>query len=221
MLEHGLIVSCQAEGDSPFNNPPSIAAFARAAEMGGAVAVRINGIDNIRLVRETVRIPVIGMTQSEYVSGEVLITGTLEELEAVYSAGATMAALDGTTRTRPKGLTGTAMISEARKRFDAPLIADISTFDEGSEAIDAGADYVATTLAGFTAATVATATEEPEFRLVHELALNFPHRVIAEGRIWTPEQAAHMFHLGAHAVVVGTAITRPVEIVRRFVEFLR
>jgi len=219
-LARGLIVSCQAEGDSPFNTPASIAAFARAAEMGGAVAVRISGFENIRLVRESISLPIIGITKSEYLSGEILITGSLQDVEGILNAGATLVALDATERPRPGGITGIAMIGEVKKQFDVPLIADISTFEEGVEALEGGAEYAATTLSGYTASTGGAAAEEPDFKLIHELAMQFPGRVVAEGRIWTPEQAGHALNLGAHAVVVGTAITRPVEIVKRFVEAL-
>jgi putative N-acetylmannosamine-6-phosphate epimerase len=40
--------------------------------------------------------------------------------------------------------------------------------------------------------------------------------VVAEGRFGSPEEVAEALRLGAHAVVVGTAITRPIDIVRRF-----
>lgn len=219
-LKHGLIVSCQAEGDSPFNNAQSMVAFARAAEMGGAIAVRISGTETIRQVREAVRIPVIGIIKSEYPTGEVLITGTLEEVDSIIKAGADLVATDGTYRARANGLTGTAMLLEIKKRFDIPLIADISTLEEGIDALESGADYAATTLSGYTHETAGTATDEPDYHLVYELSQRFPGRVIAEGRVWTPGQATHAMKLGAHAVVVGTAITRPVQIVQRFVHAL-
>ena len=47
MIQKGLIVSCQAEANSAFNNPHSIVNFAKEAERGGAVGVRIKGINNI------------------------------------------------------------------------------------------------------------------------------------------------------------------------------
>ena len=44
--------------------------------------------------------------------------------------------------------------------------------------------------------------------------------VIAEGRIKTPAQTRAALDRGAFAVVVGTAITNPREITRRFAEAL-
>jgi N-acylglucosamine-6-phosphate 2-epimerase len=188
--------------------------------MGGAIGVRICGIENIRAVRSAVSIPVIGLTKAAYGTGEVLITPTLDDCARILDAGATVIALDATRRMRPSGRTGPELVAEARASLGAPVMADISLFEEGVDAIRSGADFVGTTLSGYTEATRAVAADEPDFGLVRRLATHFPHRVIAEGRIWSPEQAERMMALGAHAVVVGTAITRPVEIVRRYVRWI-
>lgn len=217
ILPSGLIVSCQAEGESPFNAPEFIVAFAKAAELGGAVGVRIRGIENVRAVKASVRLPIIGITKSEFPNGDVLITGTLEDVEALIRAGADIVALDGTQRKRPGGLDGAAMISEIKKRFSVTLMADISTFEEGIESARVGADFVGTTLSGYTSYTQGHKRDEPDFELIEQLSTKLPRRVIAEGRIWTPEQAAEAMKRGASAVVVGSAITRPIDIVRRFV----
>ena len=42
--------------------------------------------------------------------------------------------------------------------------------------------------------------------------------VIAEGGIWERGQLKEVFTCGIHAAVVGTAITRPRDITRRFVD---
>ena len=216
MLKRGLIVSCQAEEGSPFNSPEFIVAFARAAEQGGASAVRICGIDNIKAVREEILLPIIGITKEKYPDGSVLITPTVDDCLSIIEAGASVVAADATRRVRPAGLTGKEMIAKARTMLTAPIMADIATYEEAIEAVERGADFVGTTLAGYTRETEGSKTDEPDFELVRRLAARFPDRVIAEGRIWTPEQAKKMVDLGAHAVVVGTAITRPVEIVKRF-----
>lgn len=220
MIKRGLIVSCQAEEGSPFNSPEFIVAFAKAAELGGAVAVRICGVENIKAVHNKVRIPIIGITKGNYPDGSVLITPTLEDVESVIAAGAAIVAVDATWRTRPNGLTGAEMVRAVKSKHDIYLVADVATLDEGMQAARSGADFVATTLSGYTPYTIEKDMSRPDLELVAELGARLADRVIAEGRIWTPEHASEALRLGAFGVVVGTAITRPVEIVKRFVASL-
>jgi N-acylglucosamine-6-phosphate 2-epimerase len=216
-LQRGLIVSCQAEENDIFDSSEFIVAFAEAAEIGGAVGVRIRGAANIKAVRKAVRLPIIGITDATFPNGEMLITGTLEEIEMIGSSGADLVALDGTGRLRPNGLDGPAMIAEAKRRFSTSLIADVATHDEGIAAAVAGADYVETNLSGYTEQTKNTRLDVPDFELVEKLAKQLPEKVIAGRRFWTPEQVAYALRVGAFAVVVGTAITRQIEIVKGFV----
>jgi N-acylglucosamine-6-phosphate 2-epimerase len=217
MLKRGLIVSCQAEEGSPFNATPFIVAFAKAAELGGAIAVRICGIENIKAVRQQVALPIIGITKGTYPDGRVLITPTVEDAAAIIAAGADCVALDATHRHRANGMTGTAMVEEVKNHLAAPVMADVAALAEGLDAAKAGADWIGTTLSGYTAETQQQDMSMPNLMLVADLAQRLPNQIIAEGRIWTPEQAQEALRLGALAVVVGTAITRPVEIVKRFV----
>lgn len=219
-LPHGLIVSCQAEVGSPFNSPSMIAAFAEAAALGGASGLRLRDVENIRTVRAHTTLPIIGITKSSFADGSVLITPDFTDIEGIVEAGADIVALDVTGRIRPNGLDGPTFLREVRKRIAHPLFADISTFDEGVAAIDAGADYVGTTLSGYSSTSKKVRTDVPDFELIERLAKRFPNQVVAEGRIWTPEQMALAFRLGACAVVVGSAITRPIDVVKRFVAAL-
>ncbi|MBM4159466.1 MAG: N-acetylmannosamine-6-phosphate 2-epimerase [Ignavibacteria bacterium] len=221
LLQRGLIVSCQAEENGPFDNPESVAAFARAAQIGGAVAVRVRGIENIRAVKKVIQLPIIGITKSVFSNGEVLITATIDDIEAIAQAGGNLAALDATHRVRPNGMDGPSMVVEVKRRVPIPLMADIATFEEGIAASKAGADFIATTLSGYTEYTRKVRLDVPDFDLVGMLAKRLPGQVVAEGRFWTPEQLAYAMRLGAHAVVVGTAISRPIEIVKRFVKAIQ
>ena len=94
-------------------------------------------------------------------------------------------------------------------------MADCATMEEAKAAYAAGADLVGSTMNGYTAAT-AHCKDEPNYDLVREMAAALPCPVIAEGRVHTPEQAKKMLEIGAWAVVVGGAITRPLEIAQRF-----
>ncbi|MFW5725450.1 MAG: hypothetical protein ACOCX0_03300 [Bacteroidota bacterium] len=58
-LQNQLIVSCQAEGDSPFNNPDDVAKFALCAQMGGAAGIRTEGVEKARAIRARVGLPLI------------------------------------------------------------------------------------------------------------------------------------------------------------------
>lgn len=217
LFPSGLIVSCQAEPPSPFDAPAFIVAFAVAAERGGAVGVRIAGIENVRAVRRAVRVPIIGLTKSRYGDESVLITAGEDESEELLAAGANLVATDATARPRPgDGRSGSDVVRALTARFGQRVVADVSSRAEGLAAAAAGAAFVGTTLSGYTPETRAAADAGPDIELVSALARELPGRVIAEGRIWTPEEAREALRRGAHAVVVGTAITRPIEIVRRF-----
>jgi N-acylglucosamine-6-phosphate 2-epimerase len=220
-LRNGVIVLCHAEGDEPFNFPDYIAAFAKAAEMGGAVGIRVQGFDNIRSVRSAVRLPIVGISRGSYDDGWALITPDLSDIQSLINAGADMVALDVTQRIRPNGMDGFEFLELVRKRYSIPLIADVSTYIEGVRAAELGADFVATTLSGYTQYTEDRADDFPDFNLIERLTAEIHIPIIAEGRIWTPSEAAHALKCGAFAVVVGSAITRPRVITQRFVEVLK
>ncbi len=220
-LRRGVVVSCQAENGDPFNRPDRLAAFAEAAARGGAVGIRAQGIENIKAIREAVTIPIIGIIKGKYEDGWVLITPDIGDIEAMARAGADIVALDATLRRRPGGSTGPEFLSDVRSRFEIPLMADVSTFEEGIAAAEAGADLVATTLAGYTPESEERAGDGPDFDLISDLAMELTVPVIAEGRIWTPENAQEALRRGAYAVVVGSAITRPRGITQRFVDALK
>lgn len=220
-LRHGLIVSCQAEGDDPFNRPEHVALFARAAEMGGACAIRACDAPNVRAIKQAIRLPVIGITKGQYPDGSVLITADFSDVEAIVEAGADLVALDATDRLRPNGLRGCDFLARVKAKWREPVMADIATVEEGRAAEAAGADLVATTLAGYVALPSGAPSAEPDWPLLKRLVRALKAPVVLEGRVWTPAEAVRAFEIGAFAVVVGTAITRPRVITRRFVDALR
>ncbi len=207
-LRRGLIVSCQAEGDDPFNTPGGVALFARAAVMGGAAAIRSEGIAKIRAIRNVVPAPLIGLVKSEFADGRVCITRKLADVAQLVQSGCDIIAIDGTGRLYDD-CSGPDFIRAVRAQFEIPIMADISTAAEAEAAIAAGADCVSTTLSGYTAETESRAGSGPDEELVRTLVQSVSVPVFAEGRINTPEEAQRMLHAGAWAVVVGSAITRP------------
>lgn len=216
-LRGGLIVSCQALPGEPLYGAEIMARLAVAAEAGGAVAIRANSPIDIAAIRAVTTLPLIGLSKVEIVGFEVYITPTSAEATAVAGAGADIVALDATNRPHPEGSAAQA-IQKARAATGRPVLADISTYDEALAAQDAGAEFISTTMSGYTA--YSPQRLEPDLDLVRRLASVLTVPIIAEGRIATPEQARAALDAGAWAVVVGGAITRPQQITARFVSVL-
>ncbi len=218
-LHHGLIVSCQALEDEPLNTPEMLATLAKSAVMGGACAIRANRPENIRAIRQTVDVPIFGIYKRDYPDSPVYITPTLPDARAVVEAGCDILAVQATDQPRPKGESLADFFRALRREFDLPIMADVSTLQEGIAAADLGADLVATTMAGYTP--YSRQLTVPDLQLVEELATQVSVPVIAEGRISTPEQARQALVAGAFAVVVGSMITRPNHITAYFLRGMR
>lgn len=214
-LSNSIIVSCQAGPESPLNEPRIIAALAASAERGGAAGFRVDGPVNIAAVRAVSALPILGINKIDIGDFEVRITPRLRDAIALLDAGADIVALDGTRRARPEGEDLADIIAGVHAR-GAGVMADIATVDDARYALACGADVVATTLAGYTAETSALDRSGPAFDLVAGLAAeSMPF--IVEGRIWTPEHVDRCLDAGALAVIIGSAITVPEFITRRFV----
>lgn len=212
-LRGRLVVSCQAYPGEPMNDPLVMASVAQAVAIGGAAGIRAQGLDEIAAVRARVNLPLIGLWKVK--GNDVFITPTAEHALAVADAGADIVAVDGTTRPRPDGGRLVGTITAVHRRTDALVMADCACLADGVEAVNAGADMVATTLAGYT--DDRPGATEPNQDLVAAMADRLEVPVIAEGRIHTPAQAAEAVERGAFAVVVGTAITHPSSIAKWFV----
>jgi len=213
-MHGGLVVSVQAEAQSLLNEPETIALLARVAVRNGAVAVRVEGAARIAAVRAAVDVPIVGIRKHAYPGFAPYITSTLEDVANVLEAGAGIVAFDATARPRAQGATVESLIA-AIHRAGALAMADCAEEGDGVRATAAGADIVATTLAGYTEATRGRAL--PALDLAAALARTHPFAV-CEGGISRPEDAAAAFAAGAAAIVVGTAITNVDVLVRRFAD---
>ena len=211
-LRGGLIVSVQAWKGSALDDPQVIAAMARAAQDGGAVAVRIQGVECLRAVRACVGLPIVGLIKREYDGFAPYITPTLEEVRAIAATGAEIVAFDATGRARPGGASVADMV-EAIQHAGCRAMADCATAADALCAQAAGAEIVATTLCGYTAETAGHPL--PALDLVRELS-ELDALAICEGGIHRPEQVRQALDAGAGAVVVGTAITNVDWLVRQF-----
>lgn len=217
-LRSQLIVSCQAYPGEPMRDPRTTAQLAASAVIGGAAAVRVQGLADIQYTRAAVEVPVIGLWKDGH--DGVFITPTLRHALAVANAGAHIVAIDGTRRARPDGLSLAETVAGIRAGSQALVMADCGSFDDASAAVEAGADLVGTTLAGYTGER--SKTHGPDLELLERIAAaGLGRPLIAEGRVHTPGQAREALDAGAFAVVVGTAITHPATITGWFTAALQ
>lgn len=220
LIRGQLIVSCQALPEEPLHSSFIMSKFAYAAMLGGAKGIRANSVDDIREMKKVVELPIIGIIKNEYEGSDVFITPTNKEIELLYQEGVDIIALDATKRIRPDGKTINEVFPEIRETYKEQIfMADCSTYEEAKEAFELGFDCLGTTLSGYTEYT--KHHHLPDFELMERLAQDFPIPIIAEGGIWTPEELKRVFDLGVHAAVVGTAITRPMEITKRFIHAIQ
>jgi N-acylglucosamine-6-phosphate 2-epimerase/N-acetylmuramic acid 6-phosphate etherase len=210
-----LVVSCQARPDNPLHGATHMAAMARAAIAGGALAIRANGRADIAAIRMALSCPIVGILKREEPGWPVAITPDFASAAIVAAAGASLIAIDATARPR-RGEPLPELIARIRGELGLPVFADVATRAEGMRAAELGADCIATTLSGYTEETAALRGDEPDIGLIARLAGDLDVPVVGEGRFETPDQVRLAFAAGAHAVVVGTAITNPREITRRF-----
>jgi len=215
-LAGGLIVSCQAYPGEPMREPDTMARIARAAVIGGAAGIRLQGVADIRAAAD-LPVPIVGLWKDG--EADVFITPTLEHARAVADAGAHIVAIDGTRRTRPDGLSLAETVAGLRASHpDALVMADCGSLDDAIAAEQAGADILGTTLSGYTGERPKTAG--PDLELIALIAERCTTPIVAEGRIHSPADAAAAHRAGATAVCVGTAITHPSTITSWFIAAL-
>lgn len=217
-IKGGLIISCQALENEPMHSSFIMGRFARAAKMAGAVGIRANTTEDIAEIKKEVDLPVIGIIKKDYEDSSVYITPTMEEIDRLAAAKVDIIALDATSALRPGGLTLDELVKRIREKYGSSieLMADTATFEEALHAQELGFDYIGTTLRGYTEDT--RGIKLPDFAHIKRLVTELKTPVIAEGGIHTPEELKRVMDLGVYCAVVGGAITRPLEIGKRFVD---
>ena len=215
---HGrLIVSCQALKAEPLYSSYIMSRMAYAAMLGGASGIRANTVEDITEIKKLVDLPVIGIIKKDYEGCEIYITPTMQEVDALVACGVEIIAADATVRLRPEGVTLDEFFKEVRLKYPEQLfMADCSSIEEGMHAAEIGFDFIGTTMSGYTPYT--EGTQLPNYEMMEILARESGKPVIAEGGIWCPEELKRALETGAFAAVVGTAITRPMDITKRYVE---
>ena len=217
VIKGKVIVSCQALEDEPLHSSFIMGRMAKAAKEGGAVAIRAQSKEDIIEIKKVTDLPVIGLVKRNYENSEVFITATKKEVDELLESNCEMIALDSTLRERPK-----ETLKELYDYIHSKgklIMADISTLEEGINAYKLGADCISTTLSGYTK--YSPQSKEPDFNLISDLIKNVDIPVIGEGRLDTPELMLEAYNRGAYSVVVGSAITRPQLITKKFTEVLK
>jgi N-acylglucosamine-6-phosphate 2-epimerase len=213
-LRNGLIVSCQAAPGSPLANRGLMSYMAEAAEAGGAVAIRAEGLRDISEIKKAVSIPIIGLVKLKSENTPVVITPLLEHVYQLMEAGADLIAVDATLRKRVDGTLGNDFVAQA-KAVGAKILADIDDLESAIAAEKSGAIAVLTTLSGYTKGQV---PELPDLDLIKSCSTHCAVPVIAEGRFNAPELVSQAFDAGAWSVCVGSAITDPWLSTKRFIK---
>jgi N-acylglucosamine-6-phosphate 2-epimerase len=222
-LRGTLIVSCQASEGEPLCSPLHIKALALSAIAGGAKGLRLEGAENIEAVRAVTDLPIVGLSKSKLEPGvdrlsSVYITATFAEAKALAKAGADIIAIDATSRLRAGGITLQELIQQIHSQLNLPVLADVATLFEAKQAQEFGCDLISTTLSGYTQETAVLNASGPDLELLSKMQECITAPTILEGRVWEPQHVTAGFDIGAYAIIVGSAITRPQLITRRFVE---
>ena len=223
IMKGTIIVSCQATPGEPLymRDQSVMYLMARAAKQAGAKMIRTSSVRDIVEIKEETGLPVIGLIKREYPGYTGRITMTMREVDECMEAMADIVSIDCTDCERGDGLTAPEFLREVKKKYPNIIImAYCATLEEAVAAYEAGADLVGSTMNGYTPQT-AHCKGDPNYELVEQMVAKLPCPVIAEGRVHTPEQARKMLELGAWAVVVGGAITRPLEIATRFMNAVK
>lgn len=221
-LKGGLIVSCQALPGEPLYREEGgiMVLMAKAALEAGAIAIRAEGIKDIKQIKEELNVPVIGLIKKEYPNYEPYITVTMAEIDALVEAKCDIIAMDATFSKRADGSINNFVKNIKEKYPNQLLMADISTLEEGLNAEKIGFDLIGTTMSGYTAGT-SDKKNGPDFQLMKELVENTRTPIVAEGRIHTPKDLEMAFNQGVYTAVVGGAITRPLEITKKFINIIK
>ncbi|MDE6965124.1 MAG: N-acetylmannosamine-6-phosphate 2-epimerase [Lachnospiraceae bacterium] len=218
-LKGKLIVSCQALPDEPLYSSYIMGRMAQAAQEGGAAGIRANTPEDIREIQSRVDLPIIGIIKQHYEGSEVYITPTLAEVDRLKAVNPEIIAIDATQSLRPSGITLENFVTQIREKYPGQmLMADCSTVEEAIHADEIGFDFIGTTLVGYTRQSRGDDLSKNDFAILREILKSVKHRVIAEGKINTPQKARKVLEMGAFSVVVGSVITRPQYITRTFVE---
>ena len=212
-IKNSLIASCQPIPQGPLDTSSFVLASAKASIIGGARALRIEGFKNLKLIKKNINLPVIGIKKRVSKKYPIIITPLLSDVEKLSELGAEIIAFDSTFRARPYSVGSIISKIHSYKKI---AMADCSTIKDAINSIENGADILSTTLSGYTNEKLPP--KNPDFKFLNQLIKKFKVPIIAEGRFNTPFFYKKAINLGAHAVVVGTALNRIELITKSFLD---
>lgn len=221
-IPKGLVVSCQALPEEPMYGKDTMPKMAYAAYLGGAVGIRANTVRDINAINKKLegKLPIIGLIKKVYEDSPIYITPTLKEVKALIKSDCTVIALDATLRNRPNGEKLEDLVKYIRDNSDKAIMADIATYEEAKNAEKLGFDLISTTLRSYTEETKGIVIPDVEFcKQLHETIKDSV--VVAEGGIHTFEEVQAILDLGIDRVIIGGAITRPMEITKNYVKVFK
>lgn len=220
-IKKHLIVSCQALEDEPLHSSFIMSRMAVAAMQGGAKGIRANSIEDIEAIKKAVPLPVIGIIKRDYKDSDVYITPTYEDVDDLVQVGCDIIAMDATISMRPGCISLDTFFKKVKEKYPKQLfMADCSTVEEAVHADELGFDFIGTTLVGYTSQSKGDQINADDFKIIRDILKQVKHPVIAEGNIDTPQKAKRVLELGCYSVVVGSIITRPQIITKRFTDVI-
>ena len=220
-IKKHLIVSCQALEDEPLHSSFIMSRMAVAAMQGGAKGIRANSIEDIEAIKKAVPLPVIGIIKRDYKDSDVYITPTYEDVDDLVQVGCDIIAMDATISMRPGCISLDTFFKKVKEKYPKQLfMEDCSTVEEAVHADELGFDFIGTTLVGYTSQSKGDQINADDFKIIRDILKQVKHPVIAEGNIDTPQKAKRVLELGCYSVVVGSIITRPQIITKRFTDVI-
>ena len=220
-IKKHLIVSCQALEDEPLHSSFIMSRMAVAAMQGGAKGIRANSFEDIEAIKKAVLLPVIGIIKRDYKDSDVYITPTYEDVDHLVQVGCDIIAMDATISMRPGCISLDTFFKKVKEKYPKQLfMADCSTVEEAVHADELGFDFIGTTLVGYTSQSKGDQINADDFKIIRAILKQVKHPVIAEGNIDTPQKAKRVLELGCYSVVVGSIITRPQIVTKRFTDVI-
>lgn len=215
-----LVISSQSAKNEPLYNEIAMNAMIETIVMLGEInALRLAGARDIKNTREKFKdVVIIGITKPDIIPANykelVYITPTVDEAKKVIEAGADIVAFDSTKRNEHAKEIADFIHSKGKL-----AMGDIGSFEDAKYAYNSGCDLISTTLSGYTKETESK-PHTPDFKLLEKCVKEFDCPVILEGKVWDKDEVKKAFELGAHSVVIGSAVTRPHNIIKKFKEGL-